>query len=96
LFAASGASSLVLDAQLVRLFHLPMVGSQTILLLDVDFIVTEHLHEQLAGTAAAGALTEDLSQRRTAVVLPAFETSPQLSLPEGHSVALQATSRENT
>ena len=67
---------------------------QTILLLDVDFIVTERLHERLAGSTAAGALAEDLGRRRTAVVLPAFETSPQLSLPEGHSVALQAVSRE--
>ena len=67
---------------------------QTILLLDVDFIVTERLHERLAGSTAAGALVEDLGRRRTAVVLPAFETSPQLSLPEGHSVALQAVSRE--
>lgn len=56
--------------------------------------MTERLHERLAGGAAAGALAEDLGRRRTAVVLPAFETSPQLSLPEGHSVALQAVSRE--
>lgn len=67
---------------------------QTILLLDVDFVVTEHLHERLASLAAAGALQEDLALRRTAVVLPAFETSPRLSLPEGHSAALQAVSRE--
>lgn len=65
---------------------------QVILLLDVDFVVTDGLHEQLSAAAAAEALADDLTIHKHAVVLPAFETSPQLSLPAGHSAALQAVS----
>jgi len=67
---------------------------QVILLLDVDFVVTDRLHEQLSAAAAAEALADDLTIHKHAVVLPAFETSPQLSLPAGHSAALQAVSSE--
>lgn len=50
---------------------------QVILLLDVDFVVTDRLHEQLSAAAAAEALADDLTIHKHAVVLPAFETAAQ-------------------
>ena len=68
---------------------------QVILLLDVDFVATRGLHDRLSGALAAEGLAGDATLHRHAIVLPAFETSPQLSLPEGHSVALQAVASEH-
>ncbi len=61
-----------------------------VLLLDVDFSPSAGLHQRL--TASAPALLTDLSRYRHAIVLPAFETGPELSIEEGHAATAAAVS----
>mmetsp|Transcript_16225 Transcript_16225/g.48603 ORF Transcript_16225/g.48603 Transcript_16225/m.48603 type:complete len:489 (+) Transcript_16225:2030-3496(+) len=63
-------------------------ATDAVLLLDVDFSPSASLHERL--TASSPALLTDLSRYRHAIVLPAFETGPDLTLEEGHAVAAAA------
>ena len=68
--------------------HLPDV--QVLLLADVDFLVTAGLHERLSEGAANQALVEDTTLHRHVVVLPAFETDPQMGLQAGSDAAARA------
>ena len=60
---------------------------QVLLLADVDFLVTAGLHERLSEPTANEALVQDTTIHRQAIVLPAFETDPQMTLLDGRDAA---------
>ena len=63
---------------------------QVILLLDVDFLVTAGIHSRLSGLDAAAGLANDTGVHRQAIVLPAFETGPNLGVIAGSAAAASA------
>ena len=70
--------------------NVPMVMVQVLLLADVDFLVTAGLHERLSEPTANEALVQDTTVHRQVIVLPAFETDPQMALTDGSDAAHRA------
>ena len=67
---------------------------QVVLLLDVDFLVTAGVHSRLSGVEAAAGLAADTGVHRQAIVLPAFETGPDLGVKAGSAAAASAVAGE--
>ena len=58
--------------------------------MDVDFLVTAGVHATLSGIDAAAALADDTGVHRQAIVLPAFETGPDMDARAGSDAAASA------
>ena len=67
-----------------------LVVSQVVLLVDVDFLLTAGIHQSLSEVRAAAALADDTGVHRQAIVLPAFETGPDLGTQAGSDAAARA------
>ena len=73
-----------------------MVMMQVLLLADVDFLVTAGLHERLSEPTANEGLVQDTTIHRQVIVLPAFETDPQMALTDGSDAAHRAINSAST
>lgn len=65
---------------------------QVVFLVDVDFMISSGLQERLKEPEASAALLRSVTTGRSAIVVPAFETDPKLSLVEGSDIAKRTRS----
>lgn len=56
--------------------------------------MTSGLHERLSEPTANEALVQDTTIHRHAIVLPAFETNPEMAIEDGKDAAARAVNSE--